>query len=74
MANPAAGHHVARAGSAVPMWMRLNKDLSGISIDGIVFRFAACQFGQRTAGARLAALFAPWLASSLGSRTRCTSG
>jgi hypothetical protein len=26
-----------------------NKDLSGIMIDGFVFRFAACQFGQKTA-------------------------
>jgi hypothetical protein len=30
-----------------------DKDLSGIMIDGHVFRFAACQFGQKTAGSPL---------------------
>jgi hypothetical protein len=30
-----------------------DKDLSGIMIDGFVFRFAACQFGQKTAGSPL---------------------
>jgi hypothetical protein len=30
-----------------------DKDLSGIMIDGHVFRFAACQFGQKPAGSPL---------------------
>jgi hypothetical protein len=30
-----------------------DRDLSGILIDGFVFRFAACQFGQKTAGSPL---------------------
>jgi hypothetical protein len=30
--------------------------LSGIMIDGFVFRFAACQFGQKTASSRLGSL------------------
>ena len=33
-----------------------DKDMSGISIAGHVFRFAACQFGQKTAGSPLNAL------------------
>ena len=33
-----------------------DKDLSGILIDGFVFRFAACQFGQKTAGSPLGCL------------------
>ena len=33
-----------------------DKDLSGISIDGHVFRFAATQFGQKTAGSPLSSL------------------
>jgi hypothetical protein len=33
-----------------------DKDLSGIIIDGHVFRFAACQFGQKTAGSPLGSL------------------
>ena len=30
-----------------------DKDMSGISIAGHIFRFAACQFGQKTAGSPL---------------------
>jgi hypothetical protein len=33
-----------------------DKDMSGLSIDGHVFRFAACQFGQKTAGSPLNSL------------------
>ena len=33
-----------------------DKDLSGIVIDGHVFRFASCQFGQKTAGSPLGAI------------------
>ena len=33
-----------------------DKDLSGILIDGFVFRFAACQFGQKTAESPLGCL------------------
>ena len=33
-----------------------DKDLSGIVIDGHVFRFAACQFGQKTAGSPLGSI------------------
>jgi hypothetical protein len=33
-----------------------DKDMSGISLDGHVFRFAACQFGQKTAGSPLNSL------------------
>jgi hypothetical protein len=33
-----------------------DKDLSGIMIDGFVFRFAACQFGQKTAGSLLGSI------------------
>ena len=33
-----------------------DKDLSGIMIEGHVFRFAACQFGQKTAGSPLGSL------------------
>jgi hypothetical protein len=33
-----------------------DKDMSGICIDGHVFRFAACQFGQKTAGSPLNSL------------------
>ena len=33
-----------------------DKDMSGLSINGHVFRFAACQFGQKTAGSPLNAL------------------
>jgi hypothetical protein len=33
-----------------------DKDLSGIVIDGHIFRFAACQFGQKTAGSPLGSL------------------
>ena len=33
-----------------------DKDLSGLSINGHIFRFAACQFGQKTAGSPLNAL------------------
>ena len=33
-----------------------DKDMSGISISGHVFRFAACQFGQKTAGSPLNSL------------------
>ncbi len=33
-----------------------DKDLSGLSIEGHVFRFAACQFGQKTAGSPLNSL------------------
>ncbi len=32
---------------------RCDKDMSGISTHGHVFRFAACQFGQKTAGSPL---------------------
>jgi hypothetical protein len=32
------------------------KDLSGIMIDGFVFRFAACQFGRKTAGSPLGSI------------------
>ncbi len=32
------------------------KDMSGLSIEGHVFRFAACQFGQKTAGSPLNSL------------------
>ena len=30
-----------------------DKDMSGIMIEGHIFRFAACQFGQKTAGSPL---------------------
>ena len=33
-----------------------DKDLSGIVIDGHVFRFASCQFGQKTAGSPLGSI------------------
>ena len=33
-----------------------DKDMSGLSISGHIFRFAACQFGQKTAGSPLNAL------------------
>lgn len=33
-----------------------DKDMSGISISGHIFRFAACQFGQKTAGSPLNSL------------------
>jgi hypothetical protein len=33
-----------------------DKDLSDIMIDGFVFRFAACQFGQKTAGSPLGSI------------------
>ena len=33
-----------------------DKDLSGIMIEGHVFRFASCQFGQKTAGSPLGAI------------------
>jgi hypothetical protein len=33
-----------------------DKDMSGLSIEGHVFRFAACQFGQKTAGSPLNSL------------------
>jgi hypothetical protein len=33
-----------------------DKDLSGIMIDGFVFRVAACQFGQKTAGSPLGSI------------------
>jgi hypothetical protein len=33
-----------------------DKDMSGLSISGHVFRFAACQFGQKTAGSPLNSL------------------
>jgi hypothetical protein len=33
-----------------------DKDFSGIMIDGFVFRFAACQFGQKTAGSQLGSI------------------
>ena len=33
-----------------------DKDMSGLCIDGHVFRFAACQFGQKTAGSPLNSL------------------
>jgi len=33
-----------------------DKDLSGIMINGFIFRFAACQFGQKTAGSPLNSL------------------
>ena len=33
-----------------------DKDMSGIMIEGFIFRFAACQFGQKTAGSPLGAL------------------
>ena len=33
-----------------------DKDMSGLSINGHIFRFAACQFGQKTAGSPLNAL------------------
>ena len=33
-----------------------DKDMSGIMIEGHVFRFASCQFGQKTAGSPLGAL------------------
>lgn len=33
-----------------------DKDLSGIVIDGHIFRFASCQFGQKTAGSPLGAI------------------
>jgi hypothetical protein len=33
-----------------------DKDLNGIMIDGFVFRFAACQFGQKTAGSPLGSI------------------
>jgi hypothetical protein len=33
-----------------------DKDLSGIMIDGFLFRFAACQFGQKTAGSPLGSI------------------
>ena len=33
-----------------------DKDLSGIMIEGHIFRFASCQFGQKTAGSPLGAI------------------
>jgi hypothetical protein len=33
-----------------------DKDLSGVMIHGFVFRFAACQFGQKTAGSPLGSI------------------
>jgi hypothetical protein len=33
-----------------------DKDLSGIMIDGFVFRFAACQFGQKNTGSQLGSI------------------
>jgi hypothetical protein len=33
-----------------------DKDLSGIMINGLVFRFTACQFGQKTAGSPLGSI------------------
>ena len=33
-----------------------DKDLSGIVTDGHVFRFATCQFGQKTAGSPLGSI------------------
>jgi hypothetical protein len=33
-----------------------DKDMSGIMIEGHIFRFASCQFGQKTAGSPLGAL------------------
>ena len=33
-----------------------DKDMSGIMIDGHIFRFVTCQFGQKTAGSPLGAL------------------
>ena len=50
-----------------------DKDLSGILIDGFVFRFAACQFGQKTAGSPLGCLVRAVARFSLGCRTRSTS-
>ena len=32
-----------------------DKDMSGIMIEGHIFRFASCQFGQKTAGSPLGA-------------------
>jgi hypothetical protein len=33
-----------------------DKDLSGIMIDGFVFRFAVCQFGQKTGSSPLGSI------------------
>jgi hypothetical protein len=37
-------------------WGGCDKDLSGIMFDGFVFRFTACQFGQKTAGSPLGSI------------------
>jgi hypothetical protein len=51
-----------------------DKDLSGIMIDGFVFRFAACQFGQKTAGSPLGLIVrAVWPGTLRGYPTPCTS-
>ena len=46
------------ANGCVPSTCRggCDKDLSGIITDGHVFRFAACQFGQKTAGSPLGSI------------------
>ena len=57
---------------------RLRPGFSGFVTDGLVtvFRFAACRFGQKTAGSPLrgsVALFVRWFASSLAYGMRYTS-
>ncbi len=42
--------------SGVLEYVACDKDLSGIMIDGFVFRFAACHFGQNTSGSPLGSI------------------
>ena len=54
-----------------------DKDMSGLSIEGHVFRFAACQFGRKTAGSPLNSLVLsvagpPTGPTSLACPSRCT--
>jgi len=57
---PGAAYHGSTPSSTVatlrPAWGGCDKDLSGIMIEGHIFRFASCQFGQKTAGSPLGAL------------------
>jgi hypothetical protein len=48
-----AYHHL---GHISPCRGGCERDLSGIMIEGFVFRFAACQFGQKTAGSPLGSI------------------
>jgi hypothetical protein len=50
-----------------------DKDLSGIMIHCFVFRFAACQFGQKTAGSPLGSIVRVVARYSRGYPIQCTS-